>query len=110
MEADGVLAMVRWLGLTMEDFTRGASFRPRTGREGAGGMRRFDTRALHEALDEDRSSRNMSWRQVASQLDGFSAGMLTRLGSRGRMSVEQVVELSAWLGRAPEEFTYAASR
>jgi len=109
MEADGVLAMVRWVGLTFRDFTRNASL-PAPARAATTGMTgRFDTTAFYAALDGARRSRGMTWRQVASQLSGFSPAMLTRLASRGRMSVEQVVRLSAWLGRAPEDFTYSVS-
>ena len=105
MEADGVLAMVRWLGLTLEHFTHGRPVSALLTSE-MRGMRRFDTQAFYAAIDEKRKSQKMTWRDVSSQLQGFSPGMLVRLAKRGRLSIEQVVVLSAWLGLPAEEFTY----
>ncbi len=105
MEADGVLAMVRWVGLSIHDFTRGApNWGPPPEME-KDRKRRFDTRAIYEAVDGRRGSNGMTWKQLASELEGFSAPMLIRLARRGRMSIEQVVALSAWVGMAPENFT-----
>lgn len=109
MEADGVLAMVRWLGLAFEDFTLNAKPTPAVTVH-KHGLRRFSSQAFYEALDGRRQSQNHTWKDIAAQLDGFSPGMLKRLAKRGRMTVEQVVRLSSWLEAAPEEFTRGASR
>src|SRR5262245_35803103 len=63
VEADGMLALARWLKLAPECFLRGA-VGPAPATFGAGdgpGMRRVDTRALHAALDERRVTRAMTW-------------------------------------------------
>ena len=107
MEADGVLAMIRWLGLRFNDFTPGA---PKTNPVKTGPQRgRFDPRAFYEALDTERRSRKLTWKQLALEFPGHSPGMLTRLSMGGRMGVGQVVILSAWLGRAPEDFAHITS-
>jgi hypothetical protein len=107
MEADGILAMVRWLGLAFGDFAVGSTGMHHVTTP-VGSMRRFDTQAFFKAIEEKRVANGLTWKQVAAEIRGFTPGMLTRLATRGRMSADQVVSLSDWLGRAPEEFTYAA--
>jgi hypothetical protein len=105
MEADGVLAMVKWVGLTVSDFTVRSFPHPRRHSERRG---RFDSRSFYKAVDARRKSEDLSWKEVARAIGGFSAGMLMSLRTRHRMSIDQVVRLSAWLGAVPEDFTYAA--
>jgi len=107
MEADGILAMVRWLGFGVERFAADVPKRMKTTSIG-GGLRRFDSRAFFSAVDEKRMAKGQSWKQVALEIGGFTPGMLRRLANRGRMSADQVVLLSSWLERAPEELTYVA--
>jgi hypothetical protein len=109
MEADGALAMIRWLGLRFQDFTRGAPTPAPSPPGGAQGLR-FDARAFYSAIDSRRVSRKMTWKEVASQLHDPSPGMLTRLAKGGRMGVDQVVLLSTWLGVAPESLARTGPR
>jgi hypothetical protein len=108
MEADGVLAMVRWLGLDFTSFTVGATWRPGRASAAFGSTGRFDSKAFFAAADAKREQGGLTWKEVASEVSGFSPGMLTRLSRGGRMGVDQVVSLSCWLGRAPEEFIRSA--
>ncbi len=70
---------------------------------------RFDARALYIALDAQRRTRGMSWRQVASET-GVSASTLTRTKLGGRLEVDGMLAMVRWLGRTVESFTRAATR
>jgi hypothetical protein len=113
MDADGVLAMTRWLGRTFESFMAGqVSTAPRTSAAvvpppDSADTRRFDARAIYTALDQRRRSLAMSWTDVASEIGGCTPAMLTWLAKGGRMDVRLVVTVSAWLGRTAESFTHA---
>jgi len=61
MEADGVLAMIRWLGQTFQCYTRGAVVSTNSLPMEAPGMGRFDAKAFYKALDEKRQTRKMTW-------------------------------------------------
>jgi hypothetical protein len=114
LETDGMLAMVRWLGRTPESFTNAPGDAPREMDAGdvvtSGKMLRFDTRALHAALDRRRSAREMTWAQVAAEAGAHTATVrrpeqLTRLAKGGRISVEEMLALVRWLGQTTGSFT-----
>ena len=65
---------------------------------------RFDTQALHTALDAQRVSRGMTWRQVAQEV-GVSPTLLTRTKQGGRLEVDGMLAMVRWLGRTVESFT-----
>jgi hypothetical protein len=81
-----VLQILRWLGRAPESFLSGNSAAPRPGEDltnpGPGRILRFDTRAMHSALNEERLKRGMTWKQVANELPGFSENMLQKPGKR----------------------------
>lgn len=66
-------------------------------------MKRFDSKALYYALDEKRQSREMTWRQVASEI-GVSVSTITRTQNGGRMEVDGMLAMVAWLGVSVETF------
>jgi transcriptional regulator with XRE-family HTH domain len=66
-------------------------------------MRRFDAKALYRALDEQRTARGQSWREVADAI-GVSVATITRLRSGGRMEVDGMLAMVAWLGVPVETF------
>ena len=66
-------------------------------------MVRFDTRALYRALDAQRQARAMSWRQVSDEI-GLSAATLARTEHGGRLEVDGMLAMVAWLGRSVESF------
>ena len=66
-------------------------------------MKRFDSKALYKALDEKRQSREMSWREVAAEI-GVSVSTITRTQRGGRMEVDGMLAMVAWLGVAVETF------
>lgn len=115
MEADGVRAMVAWLGRAPEHFVRalpGARVPAPEIRPAAHtGILRFDTAALYNALGRARHRRLLSWNQLASEIgDNVNAPMLTRLKRRGRISMDVAVAAAGWLGASVESFTYESRR
>jgi transcriptional regulator with XRE-family HTH domain len=66
-------------------------------------MLRFDTRALYRALDAQRQARAMSWRQVADEI-GVSAATIARTERGGRLEVDGMLAMVAWLRRTVESF------
>jgi transcriptional regulator with XRE-family HTH domain len=66
-------------------------------------MRRFDSRALYEALDRQRTSRGLSWPEVAEAI-GVSADTIRRTQAGGRMEVDGMLAMVAWLGVPIETF------
>jgi transcriptional regulator with XRE-family HTH domain len=66
-------------------------------------MRRFDARALYEALDEKRKARELTWREVAQEI-GISASTLTRTREGGRLEVDGMLAMVGWLGVPVESF------
>lgn len=66
-------------------------------------MLRFDSRALFEALDRQRSARSMTWEQIAGEM-GVSAATIKRLRGGGRMEVDGMLAMVQWLGVPVETF------
>jgi hypothetical protein len=111
-EGDGILQMLLWLRRTPESFVPGF--------EGADAERyrlrelpreqilRWDTKALHSALNDQRQSRGMTWKQVAQEIGGFTPGMLTNLAKGGRIGFPGVMRIVRWLGQPAAAFTRIA--
>jgi hypothetical protein len=114
LEADGVLAMVRWLGRTPESFTGDPG--DKAGSAPAGDaltsqrFLRVDTTALHRGLDERRRSLDLTWRQVAQQIGNVTPSMLSRLAMGGRTEVNVLLAATAWLGSSVDRFTHLTDR
>ena len=64
---------------------------------------RFDVAALHAALDSERRSRRLTWKDVAAQ-SGVSASTLTRLSQGRQPDVNSLTALTAWLGMPADQF------
>jgi len=65
--------------------------------------KRFDAKALYQALDEKRESRDLSWREVAAEI-GVSGSTITRTRNGGRMEVDGMLAMVTWLGVPIESF------
>lgn len=63
----------------------------------------LDVDALHAALDRERQSRDLSWRDVARET-GVSAATLSRLAQGRRPDVDGFAALVAWLGLSADDF------
>ena len=64
---------------------------------------RFDVSALHAALDSERRSRRLAWKDVAAE-SGVSASTLTRLSQGRRPDVDSLAALTTWLGISADHF------
>ena len=64
---------------------------------------RFDVAALHAALDSQRRSRHLTWKEVADE-SGVSASTLTRLSQGRQPDVNSLAALTAWLGISADDF------
>lgn len=107
LEADGMLQMVRWLGLAPESFARyrnPADSVPMTmAMRAAPGILRADTRAMHAALEGQRAARRTSWTTIAAELDGVvSEASLIGLRKGGRTSAQTFLSAARWLGQSTE--------
>jgi transcriptional regulator with XRE-family HTH domain len=63
----------------------------------------FDVAALHSALDSERVSRRLTWKDV-SAASGVSASTLTRLSQGKRPDVDSLAALTAWLKIPADRF------
>ncbi|MFY9826944.1 MAG: helix-turn-helix transcriptional regulator [Thermoanaerobaculia bacterium] len=114
IEGDGVLQMLLWLHRAPESFVPGY---PDAAAEtlalpyvGPGQILRFDLGKLYSALDAQRIERGMTWKQVASEIGGFSAASLTRLSQGRRTGFPHVMRIARWLGRPVASFTRVSNR
>jgi hypothetical protein len=109
-----VLQVLRWLDRTPESFLDGREQKATADEKlpdaGPNRVLRFDTRALHAALDRERQRRGMSWVQVARELPGFSAGTLSNLRSGPLIGFPRVMCLTQWLSVPASAFVRARSR
>ena len=61
-------------------------------------MTRFDTAAIHAALDEKRRQRGLTWNEVASEIPGFTSTLLSNLAEGPLIGFLRVMALPQWLG------------
>ena len=105
-EGDGVLQMLIWLDRTPESFVAGSKY------DGERAMLhkpydkrlRFDTRAMHQALQAQRLQRGLSWDEVAHACD-VSKNTLLGLANGGRTGFPKVMRIVEWLERPLAAFT-----
>ncbi|MDQ0377861.1 helix-turn-helix domain-containing protein [Amycolatopsis thermophila] len=64
---------------------------------------RLDTGRLYSALDAERESRGLSWRQLAAEA-GVSASLVSRMGNGHRPDLDGFIALVQWLGMPAESF------
>ena len=63
----------------------------------------LDVEALYAALDAQRKSKKLSWRQLAAQVD-TSPSTLTRMARGKRPDVDSFAALVEWLGVSADQF------
>lgn len=109
-----VLQILRWLGRSPESFLSGDPVDSQPGEAlpnpGPGRILRFDTRALHAALDAERVKRGMTWKQVAAELPDFTENRLRNLGASPLIGFPGVMKMTQWLGRPAARFVRDFSR
>ena len=107
LELDGVIGLASWVGRTVESFAGGDGGPPPKRREPNGGFIRFDTKALHAALNEERERRGMTWQEVAAEIwptGPWGADKLKGLAKGGRGEVYSALAICTWLGRTIQSF------
>src|SRR4051794_1864898 len=63
----------------------------------------FDAEGFFAAIDDVRSSREMTWKQVASESD-VPASTLTRMAQGRRPDVDSLAALLKWSGLSADDF------
>lgn len=114
-EGDGVLQLLLWLRRTPESFVPGFpdanADRFQLRDLGTTQVLRWDVAALHAALNAQRDSRGMTWKQVAEELGrGFTANTLTQMSKGKRTAFPGVMRIVRWLGQPAADFTRASYR
>jgi transcriptional regulator with XRE-family HTH domain len=108
-----VLQVLRWLGRTPESFLSGPmrSASPEEQMPDAGQDRilRFDSRAIYDALQQERLRRGLTWQQAADELPGFTPSMLTNLANGPLIGFPRVMTLIQWIGRPAAAFVRVRS-
>jgi transcriptional regulator with XRE-family HTH domain len=66
----------------------------------------FDASAFFSALDAQRASRRLTWKDVAAQ-SGVSASTLTRMAQGRRPDVDSLAALTTWSGLIADNFIRA---
>jgi hypothetical protein len=103
-----VLQVLRWLRRTPESFLAGASDLRSAQEElphaEPNQILRFDTRAIYDALDQERRGRALTWEQTAAELPGFTKSMLVNLATGPLIGFPRVMVLTQWLGRPAASF------
>jgi len=107
-----VLQALAWLGRTPESFLTGLPPLAETPlpEAGPGRVLRFDTRALHAALNARRHGRGLSWAHLAAELPGFTTSMLTNLAAGPLIGFPRVMLLTQWLGQPAAHFVRVRER
>jgi hypothetical protein len=109
-----VLQLLRWLRRTPESFLAGRdTTMSRDGtlpEPGSGRILRFDTLALHAALNAERIEKGLTWKQLAVQLPGFTESMLTNLSTGPLIGFPRVMVLTQWLRRPAASFVREHAR
>jgi transcriptional regulator with XRE-family HTH domain len=67
---------------------------------------RFDAEAFYAALDSERESRGLTWKQVAKEAR-VSASTLTRMGQGKRPDVDSLASLATWAHIDIDQFLIA---
>jgi hypothetical protein len=111
-EGDGILGVLVWLGRTPESFVPGVPdadaerYRLPEIKDGQG--LRWDTQALHTALNAERQLRRLTWKQAAEEMGGW-APSLQYLAKGGRIGFPSpVMKAALWLGQPAAAFARAA--
>src|SRR2546423_8710700 len=69
----------------------------------------FDAEAFYEALDGQRQSKKLAWRQVAAAA-GVSASTLTRMAQGKRPDVDSLAALCSWSGLRADDYVRSESK
>lgn len=112
-EADSILQMLIWLRRTPESFVPDVrdpdAERYRLPELSSTQILRVDTRSMHAALNLERITRGISWKDVDRALEIGSTSPLTGLAKGGRTSIQMLTLVAGWLGKPCVTFTRAST-
>jgi len=110
----GPLQMMQWLDRTPESFVPGSrssdAVRFKLPRCGTHEILRFNTKALHAALNARRRERELTWNDVAREMGIGSSNPLTSLAKGGLTGFPIVMRMVGWLGVPAATFVHASNR
>jgi hypothetical protein len=96
-----VLQVLRWLDRTPESFLSGrlgqSNVDEKLPAAGAAHILRFDTQAMHAALNDERQRRGLTWKQLAVELPGFTQSMIANLAEGPLIGFPRVMMIPQWL-------------
>ena len=104
------LFMLRWLGQAPEEFLTGTvvDVGDTTLIEPGRGYRlRWDLGELHEALNDQRGAKGLTWAALAREL-GCTPNRLTNLRTARQADLGLVMQVTQWLHRPAADFVHAA--
>jgi hypothetical protein len=109
-----VLQVLRWLDRSAESFLSGRPgplhVHEKLPNAGASRILRFNTRAMYSALDDERQRRNLTWKQLVTQLPGFTQSMVTNLAEGPLIGFPRVMTIPQWLNCPAAVFVRARDR
>ena len=105
VEGDGVIRMLSWLDRAPESFVPGYSgkFEPLVPASG-NKVLRWDTAAIHDAVNRKREATKQTWSEVAEQV-GMAPQQLKHMAKGGRTGIRTVMRIAAWLGVSASSLT-----
>ncbi|MBW3588672.1 MAG: hypothetical protein KY429_04570 [Actinobacteria bacterium] len=110
---NAALQMLVWLDRTPESFLPGhqnsSELDQVLPRLGPDRILRFDTLAIFQAIEAVRVERALTWREVAEEIGGVTAGQLTRLGKGAGIGIVAAGRIAQWLDRPVASFTVASA-
>ena len=111
VEGDGIIQMLLWLDRSPESFVPGGVNRQEECLTSAGTSRtlRWDTNAIYCALEKKRNREDLTWPEVAGQIDGVSVSTLTRFKLGGRTYFPELMRVIQWLGDRANQYTRQSS-
>lgn len=106
------LFMLRWLRRAPEDFLTGPVVDVGDVRLPEGGTDsrlRWNLNQLHAALNEQRRERNLTWAELAQELD-CTANRLTNLRTARLADMNLTMRITQWLGQPAAAFIHPVSQ
>ena len=110
MSCQYALILLRWIGRAPEDFLTGAVVDVgdvRLPHAGPDRRLRWDLPQLHAALNAQRTERQLTWAQLAEQLD-CTPGRLTNLRTARLADMDLTMRITQWLGQPAAAFVHPA--
>jgi hypothetical protein len=104
------LFMLRWLRRTPEDFLAGPVVDVgdvRLPEAGIDSRLRWNLNQLHAALNEQRRERDLTWAELAQELD-CTPSRLTNLRTAHFADLDLAMRITQWLGQPAAAFTHPA--